>query len=143
MRVLITGAAGAIGRDLRDGLRGRYALLRLVDVAEQAPARDSAEEIVTAGVTDGQAMRAAAEGMDAIVHLAANPIDTPLDVILEPNIVGHPARLRGRGRRRGAAGRLRLRPSHRRLLAALAPDARDRPGALRPRAAPGRSPEFD
>ena len=88
MRVLITGAAGTIGRDLREGLRGRHELLRLLDVAEQAPARDAAEEIVTASVADGAAMRAAAEGMDAIVHLAAKPTDVPFDVLLEPNIVG-------------------------------------------------------
>jgi uronate dehydrogenase len=37
-RVLITGAAGHIGRALRKGLRGRYALLRLADIAAQAPA---------------------------------------------------------------------------------------------------------
>ena len=32
-KVLITGAAGGIGRTLRAGLRGRYALLRLSDIA--------------------------------------------------------------------------------------------------------------
>jgi hypothetical protein len=45
-------------------------------------------EIVTADVADAGAMRAAAAGMDAIVHLAANPVDAPFDVILQPNIVG-------------------------------------------------------
>lgn len=87
MRVLITGAAGTIGRDLRAGLRGRHELLRLLDVAEQEPAGE-AEEVVTADVTDADAMRAAADGVDAIVHLAANPADAPFDVILSPNIVG-------------------------------------------------------
>ena len=87
MRVLITGAAGTIGLDLRAGLRGRHELLRLLDVAEQEPA-GAGEEVVTASVADAAAMRAAAEGMDAIVHLAANPVDAPFDVILEPNIVG-------------------------------------------------------
>lgn len=87
MRVLITGAAGTIGRDLRAGLRGRHGLLRLLDVAEQDPA-GAGEEIVSADVADVEAIRAAAEGMDAIVHLAANPVDAPFDVILSPNIVG-------------------------------------------------------
>ncbi len=32
-RVLITGAAGTIGRALRDGLRGAYPVLRLSDIA--------------------------------------------------------------------------------------------------------------
>ena len=32
-RILITGAAGNIGRTLRAGLRGRYPALRLSDIA--------------------------------------------------------------------------------------------------------------
>src|SRR5205809_866301 len=36
-RILITGAAGIIGRTLRDGLRGRYPVLRLSDIAPLAP----------------------------------------------------------------------------------------------------------
>jgi uronate dehydrogenase len=32
-RILITGAAGKIGSTLRSGLRGNYALVRLLDVA--------------------------------------------------------------------------------------------------------------
>ncbi len=38
LRVLITGAAGNIGRVLRAQLMGRYALLRLTDVAPQEAA---------------------------------------------------------------------------------------------------------
>lgn len=33
-RILITGAAGAIGSALRAGLRGRYPLLRLSDLRD-------------------------------------------------------------------------------------------------------------
>ena len=87
MRILITGAAGTIGHDLRQGLRGRHELLRLLDVAPQEPARDG-EEVVTADVADGAAVAEAPAGVDAIVHLAANPVDAPFDVLLEPNIVG-------------------------------------------------------
>jgi uronate dehydrogenase len=65
MRVLITGAAGTIGRDLRAGLRGRHELLRLLDVAEQEPAR-AGEEVVTGSVADAEAMRDAAAGVDAV-----------------------------------------------------------------------------
>jgi uronate dehydrogenase len=86
-RVLITGAAGHIGRDLRAGLRRRYRLLRLLDVADQEPA-EPGEEVVRADVTDDAALDAAMAGMDAVVHLAATPIDAPFDAILAPNIVG-------------------------------------------------------
>ena len=37
-RILITGAAGKIGNTLREGLRGRYAVLRLSDIAPLDPA---------------------------------------------------------------------------------------------------------
>lgn len=43
-RVLITGAAGHIGRVLRKGLQGHYELIRLADVAPKrllVPARKS------------------------------------------------------------------------------------------------------
>jgi uronate dehydrogenase len=86
-RVLITGAAGRIGSDLRTGLRGAYALLRLLDVREQAPAGDG-EEVVPADITDPAALGAAMEGIDAVVHLAGIPTDAPFDAILPANIVG-------------------------------------------------------
>ena len=37
MRILITGAAGKIGRVLRKGLAGRYELMRLTDIARMDP----------------------------------------------------------------------------------------------------------
>jgi uronate dehydrogenase len=86
-RVLITGAAGTIGRDLRAELAGRYRLLRLLDVAEQDPAGPG-EEIVRADITDVGALAGAMRGMDAVVHLAAVSVDAPFDALLVPNIVG-------------------------------------------------------
>lgn len=68
-RVLITGAAGAIGTALRVGLRSHWRHLRLTDVR---PLQDLAgnEEMVVADIAD----RAAVEGMmrdvRAVVHLA-------------------------------------------------------------------------
>ncbi len=70
-RVLITGAAGAIGRTLRAAWRGRYAM-RLLDVVPPEPA-GADEETIVADCADQQAMIAAAQGMDAIVHLAVDP----------------------------------------------------------------------
>jgi uronate dehydrogenase len=50
-RILITGAAGKIGSTLREGLRERYAVLRLSDIAPLDPAR-AGEEIVRADLAD-------------------------------------------------------------------------------------------
>lgn len=84
-RVLITGAAGNIGRTLRDGLRGHYPLLRLLDVSPQKPA-EAGEEIVTLDLNDRRAAEAAMNGVDAVVHLAAIPHEADFDDILEGNI---------------------------------------------------------
>src|SRR5438552_467537 len=57
-RILITGAAGQIGSALRQGLRGRYPLLRLTDIAPLDPA-PAGEEIVNADLSDLAAVEAA------------------------------------------------------------------------------------
>ena len=50
-RILITGAAGQIGIALREGLRGSYPLIRLLDVAPLGKA-EAGEEIVAADIRD-------------------------------------------------------------------------------------------
>jgi uronate dehydrogenase len=84
-RVLITGAAGTVGRALRAGLRGRYPRLRLVDVAPQEAAR-AGEEVVTLDLNDRLATEAAMEDVDAVIHLAAVANETGFDDILAGNI---------------------------------------------------------
>jgi len=71
-RILITGAAGKIGSALREGLRGRYPLLRLTDIAPLDPAQ-AGEEIVSADLSDLAAVEAAMQGVDCVVHLGAVP----------------------------------------------------------------------
>ena len=70
MKVLITGAAGAIGRAARAHLRGRHAL-RLLDLVASEP--QHGEEEIVGDCGDPAAMARAATGMDAIVHLAVDP----------------------------------------------------------------------
>ena len=70
-RILITGAAGAIGTVLRAGLARPDRELVLLDVvAAPRPAPDEAARTITASVDDLDALLSAAEGADAIVHLA-------------------------------------------------------------------------
>lgn len=69
-RVLITGAAGRIGRHLRAGLAGDGRILRLLDTRPVDDPGDG-EERVRGSVLDADLVRAACEGMDAVVHLAA------------------------------------------------------------------------
>ena len=86
-KVLITGAAGQIGRVLRDGLKGRYALLRLADIAAQRPAGDG-EETVAADITDADALADAMCGIDCVVHLAGIPDEDDWERIRRMNIEG-------------------------------------------------------
>ncbi len=72
LRVLITGAAGNIGLCLRTHLRGRYALLRLADIAPQEPAQ-AGEEICAMDVRDIESLERCMEGIDCVIHLAGIP----------------------------------------------------------------------
>ena len=85
--VLITGAAGTIGRALRQGLHGRVGTLRLLDVAPLGAPRPG-EEQLTADIRDLDAVTAAMEGVDATVHLAGIPHEDSFHRIQETNIVG-------------------------------------------------------
>jgi putative NADH-flavin reductase len=70
-RILITGAAGAIGTLLRTELARPGRELVLLDVtAPPEPAAGEAARAIAASVEDLDALLAAAEGADAIIHLA-------------------------------------------------------------------------
>ncbi len=86
-RILITGAARNIGKTLREGLRGRYALLRLSDIAPLGAA-ERGEEVVRADIEDFAATRQSMKNIDCVVHLGAIPIEGPWEKILPINIAG-------------------------------------------------------
>ena len=86
-RVLITGAAGAIGQRLRADLAGVYPLLRLSDRAAPAPAGPG-EEVVVADLADLAACEAMCAGIDGIVHLGGQAIEADWETVLQANIVG-------------------------------------------------------
>ncbi|HVZ09675.1 NAD-dependent epimerase/dehydratase family protein [Rhodopila sp.] len=68
-RVLITGAAGAIGTALRAGLRGTWRHLRLTDVRPVADLANN-EEAVIADIADRAALDGMMRDVRAVVHLA-------------------------------------------------------------------------
>jgi uronate dehydrogenase len=87
-RLLLTGAAGTLGRELRPRLRRYCDALRLSDREPLADAPAVGEEFVRAGLGDAAAVQALAEGVDAIVHLGGVSTEKPWDQILDGNIVG-------------------------------------------------------
>ena len=86
-RILITGAAGNIGRTLRAGLRGRYPVLRLSDIAPMDPAGPG-EEIARADLTNPAAVDAAMQGVDCVVHLGGVSTEDEFEKILPNSIAG-------------------------------------------------------
>jgi UDP-glucose 4-epimerase len=78
MRVLITGGAGFVGSNLASYLMERDHDIRVLDDLSGGarPAWWSARtgpQCLTASIEDETAVRGAAKGMDAVVHLAAKP----------------------------------------------------------------------
>lgn len=100
-RILITGAAGNVGRLLRPLLARPDRVLRLLDLAAIPDLTDS-EEAVIASVTDLPALRAAMRGTDAVLHLGGISVEDTWEKILDVNVNGtrtvlEAARLEGVG----------------------------------------------
>jgi uncharacterized protein YbjT (DUF2867 family) len=86
-RLLITGAAGNMGRLLRPLLRRDDRVLRLADLAKVSDL-GAGEEPVVADVTDPAAIGEACHDVDAILHLGGLSTEAPFDDILNVNVVG-------------------------------------------------------
>lgn len=85
--ILITGAAGRLGRELRRGLAPLARTLRLADrvaITDLAPN----EQALTFDLADEAAVQAAVQGVDVIVHFGGAPMERPWDEILNANIRG-------------------------------------------------------
>jgi len=85
-KILLTGAAGLIGKMLRECWRGRYSLV-LVDRAPMEAA-GVAETVVQCALTDALAMQQAMAGVDAVIHLGGIATEAPWEAIRDSNIEG-------------------------------------------------------
>jgi len=86
-RLLLTGAGGGLGRELRRRLKPYCETLRLSDRVDVGPAAEG-EEVVTAALEDRAAMRSLLVGVDAVVHMGGVSVEGPFDPILAANIAG-------------------------------------------------------
>lgn len=86
-RLLLTGAAGNLGRQLRSNLANWADIVRISDVVAL---RDIAvhEEARELDLSNHKAVMQLVEGVDAIVHLGGISVDAPFDDLLDANIRG-------------------------------------------------------
>jgi uronate dehydrogenase len=84
--VLITGAAGGIGRMIRPLLRGVYPTIRLSDVVDVEP--EAGEEFVNADLADMAQVERICAGMDGVIHLGASSVEDQWQPVLNNNIIG-------------------------------------------------------
>lgn len=87
MDLLITGAAGLVGRAMRRELRAACPRMRLLDVAPITDA-EPGDDVVTASIADLPAMTAAMRGTRAVLHLGACTTEAPIEAQVEGNVVG-------------------------------------------------------
>jgi NAD+ dependent glucose-6-phosphate dehydrogenase len=81
-RVLVTGAEGTIGGAIRRRLAGRYDLVALTKEPQEF-------ESHVGDIADLESIQPAFAGVDAVVHLAADPSEqAPWESVLRNNIVG-------------------------------------------------------
>ncbi len=85
LAILVTGAAGRIGRAAVRELVARGHRVRAFDVV----AAGGTDDVVVGNITDPEAVRRAVEGIDVLIHLAATPDDDDfLERLLPNNLVG-------------------------------------------------------
>src|SRR5438046_9482528 len=75
-RLLLTGAAGGLGRVLRPRLKPWCKLLRLSDIADLGSAA-AGEELQPVALENAPAVHALLAGVDAVVHLGGLSVEGP------------------------------------------------------------------
>ena len=86
-RILLTGAAGNIGRVLRPRMKGYCDVLRVSDIGAMEPAGEG-EEVVQVELANAAAVHALLEGVDVVLHFGGVSVEKPFEEVLPANIVG-------------------------------------------------------
>jgi uronate dehydrogenase len=86
-RILMTGAAGGLGKVLRDRIKPWAEVVRLSDIADMGEARPG-EELVQCDLSDKAAVMKLMEGVDAVLHFGGISTEAPFEAIMQANILG-------------------------------------------------------
>lgn len=86
-RILITGAAGRLGTELRTRLTG---IARSVRISDREPMTDvkAHEDAVICDLGDHEAVMRLTKDVDAILHFGGSPLETDFETILHNSIRG-------------------------------------------------------
>lgn len=86
-RLLLTGAAGGLGKQLRVSLRPFCDALRLSDISDLGLAAEG-EELHPCNLADKDDVDTLMKGCDAVIHMGGISTEKPFEHILEANIKG-------------------------------------------------------
>lgn len=86
-RILLTGAAGRLGSELRRGLAPLASVIRLADIRPIGDLAANEEEAIF-DLADMDAAIEATRDCDAIVHFGGAPVESPWQTILDASIRG-------------------------------------------------------
>jgi uronate dehydrogenase len=86
-RILLTGAAGGLGRVLRPRLKAFARVLRVSD-REPLGAAAAGEEVMQCDLASKPHVHELLEGVDAVAHFGGISVETQFEPILQSNIVG-------------------------------------------------------
>lgn len=87
-RLLLTGAAGHLGREMRPRLKALCQTLRVSDLDDRLAQAGEGEERIVCNLADRAAVVALLDGVDAVVHLGGVSTEQPWETILAGNIEG-------------------------------------------------------
>lgn len=86
--VLLTGASGALGRMLAQGLGAAGWQLRLTDIAPFPDPLPAGADFTPADLADGMAVLRLAEGCGTILHFGGVSVERPFSEVVGPNLLG-------------------------------------------------------
>lgn len=86
-RLLLTGAAGGLGKVLRDRIKPWADIVVLSDIADLGEAREG-EEIIQCDLSDKAAVMQLLEGVEAVLHFGGISTENTFENIVQANIIG-------------------------------------------------------
>jgi len=86
--ILLTGASGALGRQITKGLSEAGYRLRLTDIKPFPDPVPPGAEFIQADLVDAPAILKLAEGCKTILHFGGVSVERPFNEIIGPNIAG-------------------------------------------------------